>query len=239
MLTRLLAGALVWIALVSNTDAADTSAPGVLRLATFDVDATPPIGSQMAYDAVTNTWDLGLRARGIVLQGAGEPIVLCAIDWIGLANGAHDAFREGLARAAGTTRERVAVHALHQHDAPLADFTAEKILRDEGLEPLVFESSFQRATLANLEQAVRESLPLARPVSHVGRGVARVEKVASNRRIPGPDGKIRAVRYTATADPALRAEPEGLIDPEVSVVSLWEGDTPLAVLSYYATHPQS
>jgi hypothetical protein len=66
-----------------------------------------------------------------------------------------------------------------------------------------------------------------------------VEKVASNRRIQGADGKIRATRYTATADPALRAEPEGVIDPMVSVVSFWNGDKPLAVLSFYATHPQS
>ena len=42
-----------------------------LRLATFDLDATPPIGSHMAYDPVTNKWDLGLRARGVVLLGAG------------------------------------------------------------------------------------------------------------------------------------------------------------------------
>ena len=41
-----------------------------LSLAVFDIDATPPIGSMMAYDPVTNKWDLGLRARGIVLLGA-------------------------------------------------------------------------------------------------------------------------------------------------------------------------
>src|SRR6476661_3276501 len=57
-----------------------------LSIAVFDIDATPPIGSMMAYDPVTNKWDLGLRARGIVLQGAGDPIVLCAVDWIGIAN---------------------------------------------------------------------------------------------------------------------------------------------------------
>src|SRR5437868_9265817 len=54
-------------------------APG-LSLAKFDIDATPPVGSQLAYDPATNKWDLGLRARGIVILGAGEPIVLCAID---------------------------------------------------------------------------------------------------------------------------------------------------------------
>src|SRR6516225_11246381 len=68
-----------------------------LRLAVFDTDVTPPIGSMMAYDPVTNKWDLGLRARGVVLLGADQPIVLCAVDWIGIANGAYDAFRGGLA----------------------------------------------------------------------------------------------------------------------------------------------
>jgi hypothetical protein len=63
--------------------------------------------------------------------------------------------------------------------------------------------------------------------------------VASNRRIPGADGNIRATRYTSCKDPALRAEPEGVIDPVVSLVSLWNGDQPVVVLSYYATHPQS
>ena len=39
--------------------------------------------------------------------------------------------------------------------------------------------------------------------------------------------------------PALRAEPEGVIDPQVSLLSFWNGKKPLAVLSYYACHPQS
>src|SRR5258706_304013 len=106
---------------------ATNSAPASLRVATFDVDATPPIGSMMAYDPVTNRWDLGLRARGIVLLGAGEPILLCAVDWIGIANEGHDAFREALARAAGTSARRVAVHALHQHDAPDSGFSAQRL----------------------------------------------------------------------------------------------------------------
>ena len=210
-----------------------------LRVATFDVDATPPIGSMMAYDPVTNRWDLGLRARGIVLLGAGEPIVLCAVDWIGIANGGHDAFCEALARAAGTSPQRVAVHALHQHDAPDCDFTAEEILKSAGLDARQYDSRFQRQLLAALAGAVRESLPRAQTITHLGLGEARVEKVASNRRILGPDGKVRDTRWTATTDPKVRAEPEGVIDPLVSLVSFWNGEQPVAVLSYYATHPQS
>lgn len=210
-----------------------------LRVATFDVDATPPIGSMMAYDPVTNRWDLGLRARGIVLLGSGEPIVLCAVDWIGIANEGHDRFREALAQAAGTVPSRVAVHTLHQHDAPDCDFSAERILKEAGADARQFEGSFQQQVLANLQTAIRESLPRAQPVSHLGLGAARVDKVASNRRILGPDGKVRAVRWTATPDAAIRAEPEGTIDPMVSLVSFWNRERPVAVLSYYATHPQS
>jgi len=210
-----------------------------LRVATFDIDATPPIGSHLAYDPVTNKWDLGLRARGIVLTGTGEPIVLCAVDWIGIANEGHDAFRDALAGAAGTSRNRVAVHTLHQHDAPDCDFSAERVLQEAGMNARQFQGDFQRQILSNLTIAVRQALPRAEPVTQLGLGEARVEKVASNRRIPGPDGKIRAVRYTACPDADLRAEPEGTIDPMVSLVSFWNGDKPVAVLSYYATHPQS
>ena len=34
---------------------------------------------------------------GMVIIGAGKPIVLCAVDWIGIANEGHDLFRERLA----------------------------------------------------------------------------------------------------------------------------------------------
>ncbi len=210
-----------------------------LRVATFDVDVTPPVGSRMAYDTVTNTWELGLRARGIVLLGAGQPIVLCAVDWIGIANESHDLFRAALATAADTVPARVTVHTLHQHDAPDCDFGAEKILKDAGIDPLNFEGTFQREALRRLGAAVHESLAHAEPVTHLGLGAAPVYQVASNRRIFGPDGKVRAVRYTATPDATLRAEPEGTIDPEVSLVSFWNTNHPVAVLSYYATHPQS
>ena len=210
-----------------------------LRLAVFDVDATPPVGSRMAYDPVTNVWDLGLRGRGVVILGAGQPIVLCALDWIGIANEGHDAFRNALAGAAGTAPSRVAVHTVHQHDAPECDFSAERILKEAGVNPLNFESTFQREVIKRLETAVRQALPKAQPVTQVGLGEARVSQVASNRRILGPDGRVRATRYTTCKDPALRAEPEGVIDPMLSMVSFWNGERPLAVLSYYAVHPQS
>lgn len=214
--------------------------PSGLRVATFDVDATPPVGAPMAYDPVLRHDEMTLRARGIVILGVDQPIVLCAVDWIGIANEGHDAFRDRLAHAAGTTRERVAVHTLHQHDAPGCDFLAEKLMRAAGLRDCArFEGTFARQLLDRLAETIPPALGRAQSVTHYGWGVADVHEVASNRRIPGPDGRVRAVRYTATKDPALQAEPEGLIDPQVSLLSLWNETEPVAVLSYYACHPQS
>ena len=80
-------------------------------------------------------YDDPLEAVGFVLLGAGKPIVLCAVDWIGIANAAYDAWRSALAEAAGTTPDRVSVHTLHQHDAPFVDFAAEDILAR--MEPVI------------------------------------------------------------------------------------------------------
>lgn len=220
----------------SDVAQADTG----VKLVRFDLDATPPVGSMMAYDAVRRVDELGLRCRGIVLLSAGKPVVLCAVDWIGIANESHDRFRSTLAEAAGTTADRVAVHSLHQHDAPRSDFSAEQLLHHAGVSDLgSFESSFQRDVLHRLELAVQAAMPSARPVTHAGFGTAVVEKVASNRRLLGPDGKVKATRYTTCRDPALRAEPEGTIDPELNCLVFYDGDEPLASLTYYACHPQS
>jgi hypothetical protein len=87
--------------------------------------------------------------------------------------------------------------------------------------------------------AARTATVSARPVTHLGLGQAKIEKVASNRRILGPDGKVKYVRYTSCKDPKIRDEPVGTIDPMLRMISLWDGDQPIVALSYYATHPQS
>jgi hypothetical protein len=227
-------------ALLAVSPVATDASEAAVKLAVFDVDATPPLGSAMAYDPVRRLDELTLRCRGVALLGADKPVVLCAVEWIGIGNEGHDAFRDALAEAAGTTRDYVAVHTLHQHDAPGCDFTAERIIRELGLTNYGrFEGAFHRQVMRRAADALRAALAAAQPVTHYGWGAAEVKQVASNRRIVGPDGRIRATRFTATKAPALRAEPEGVIDPQVSLLTFWNKDTPLAVLSYYACHPQS
>lgn len=213
-------------------------AAGELRLGVFEVDASPPLGSAMAYNTTIEV-TTPLSCRGIVLTGAGQPVVLCAIDWIGVGNEGHRVFREELARAAGTTIERVAVQALHQHDAPWCDFSSDAIVQDLGIRGEVFDSPVARDVIRRAAEAVRQAVARAQPVTHIATGSGVVEKVASNRRILGPDGKVLYVRYTATKDPMVRDFPEGVIDPQLKSLSFWNADKRLVELTWYATHPQS
>jgi hypothetical protein len=98
---------------------------------------------------------------------------------------------------------------------------------------------FDREVLARASHAVTSALAGPKAITHFGLGKAEVKDVASNRRVLGPDGMVRHIRWSATRDPDARAAPEGIIDPAVRVVSLWNGEHPVVVLSYYATHPQS
>lgn len=229
------AAVVVWMLGASAARADDDAG---LRLATFVVDATPPLGSAVAYAPARSVTD-PLSARGIVLQGSGAPIVLCAVDWIGIGGSGQDVWKEQLARAAGTTPDRVAVHTLHQHDAPRCDFRAEELLAGQGLAGQKFDTRFARDVIRRVAAAIEEGVKRNRPVTHIALGAAAVEKVASNRRILGPDGKVAIVRLSSTRNAEATAAPEGTIDPLVRLVSFWDGETPVASLTYYACHPQS
>lgn len=214
----------------------DDAAP--LRAGVFAVDASPPVGSPLAYDPTKGTAH-PLSCKGVVLIGEGKPIVVCALDWIGVGNDGQRVFRAGLAEAAGTTVDRVEVHALHQHDAPVCDFSTDRLLAEYGINREFYDADLARDVIARTAAAVKQAVAVAKPVTHLGLGRAKIEKVASNRRILGADGKVQHVRWTATTDPAVRAFPEGVIDPALRMVSLWDGDRPIVAISFYATHPQS
>ena len=203
---------LVTIALVLAATLGRACAAEPLKVGVFAVDASPPVGSPLAYDPTKGVAH-PLSCRGVVLMGAGQPVVLCAVDWIGIANDGQVEFRRALAAAAGTDPERVVVHTLHQHDAPFCDFSTDRLLAEHGINRAISDAAFDRDVIARAAAAVRAATMQARPVTHLGLGQAEVEKVASNRRMLGPDGKVQHVRWTACKDPEVRAKPVGTIDP--------------------------
>lgn len=214
-----------------------------LRIAAFSADVTVPVGHRCMGILPVRAREVvdPLEARGFVLLGAGTPVVLVSIDWCEIRNDAHDAWRDALAEAAGTRRDRVLVTTVHQHDAPVADLTAERLLQEAGLPPgTLMDLEFHRAAIERVRDALRASLARAQAVTHLGIAATRVEHVASNRRVEREDGSVDFSRGSASAgDPALAGAPEGLIDPWLRTVSFWNGPRPLVALHVYATHPMS
>jgi hypothetical protein len=131
------------------------------------------------------------------------------------------------------------VCAIHQHDAPVADLEAERILRARKLAGTVCDLEFHERAVQDVANALRESLKAAYPMTHIGTGQARVERIASNRRYVMPDGSVRFDRTSSTRNAFAIEADEGLIDPWLKTLSFWNGDQPLAALSGYAVHPMS
>lgn len=225
----------------SGVRAADGEPPA-LRLSTFSADVTCPLGHPLIAGLRQPAKKIvdRLEARGFVLRGSGRPIVLCAVDWCEIRNGSYDNWRDALAKAAGTSRERVLVTALHQHDAPVTDVGAAKLLADAGLKGAMFDPAFERRCIRNTAAALRDSLKTAQPVTHLGLGQAKVEKVASNRRVVLKGGAVTYGRGSNSGGNKLYADaPTGLIDPFLKTIAFYNGKTPLLALHAYATHPMS
>ncbi len=211
------------------------------RVATFAADVTPPAGSPLCGGLVKPVADVSepLQALGIVIFGSEKPVVLCAVDWCEIRNRDHAVWREMLAEAAGTTPDRVAVQCLHQHNAPIADTAAEEFLSKAPSPLKVQDNVWMQQIVKEVAMAVRQSVSASQPLTHMATGEAKISEVASNRRVMGPDGRVKAVRTSSTKDPEVRAAAEGTIDPMLKTISLWNGEQKLAVLHYYATHPMS
>lgn len=213
-----------------------------LAIAPFRFDVTPPKGHSLCGGWIkpVEAVDDELEAIGVVLLGAGKPIVLCAVDWTGLLNGAFIAWQSALAEAAGTTADRVAVQCVHQHNAPFACLDTEELVLAQGDLPHVIEKDFFRTCLDRGRKAITEALKKTRRVTHIATGQAKVDRVASNRRVSrDATGKVLAMRGSSCKDPKLIALPEGTIDPELRTVAFFDKDTKLAACHYYATHPMS
>lgn len=208
-----------------------------IQIAPFRADVTPPIGAPLCGGLVKPAVGVSepLLALGVVLLSDEKPVVLCAIDFCEIRGADHIHWREVLAKAAGTSAERVALHSLHQHNAPLVDNAAQKLLPEIG----ILDAIATEKALQGVAEAIKAALKAPQPVTHISTGEAKVLEVAGNRRVQVIDGKVGKMRGSASKDETLRALPEGIIDPFLKTVSFWSGEKKIAALHYYATHPMS
>lgn len=210
------------------------------RVVTFREEITPPLGSPLCAGSVKplEGVDDPLYAKGFVLDDGQHRYVLCALDWCEVRNVSHDQMRASLAAAAGTEPRYVAVQCLHQHNAPIVDTAAQRLLDAQSNPPALCDVASFEATLARIAERVREACTKLEPFDQIAIGTAKVERIASSRRLARP-GESMLVRFSSTTDTKLQEWPEGLIDPLLRTVTLARGDRPLVRLHYYASHPQT
>ncbi|HBJ84823.1 MAG TPA: hypothetical protein DDZ88_13315 [Verrucomicrobiales bacterium] len=208
-----------------------------VQIAMFRADVTPSVGAPLCGGLVKPAVGVSepLLALGVVLLSDEKPVVLCAIDFCEIRGADHIHWREVLAKAAGTSAERVALHSLHQHNAPLVDNAVQKMLPEIG----IIDAVATEKALAGVAASIAAALKAPQTVTHISTGEAKVLEVAGNRRVQVVNGKVGKMRGSSSKDETLRTLPEGLIDPMLKTVSFWNGETKLAALHYYATHPMS
>lgn len=186
------------------------------------------------------TVDDPLEAHGFVLLGADKPIILLALDWCEVRNGAYDEWRDALANAVETDRDRVLLSSLHQHDAPVTDSGAQAYLDEVGMAGQLYDREFQADCITRVVAAIKASMKSAIPLTHLGHGQANVANVASSRRVVYPNGRIKFDRYSSSGGNAfLQETDEGDIDPLLRTISFWNEDQPVLAIHSYATHPMS
>jgi hypothetical protein len=212
-----------------------------LSLSIFRIEITPPIGHPCMGGGIAPVKEIvdPLFAHGFVLQGVGKPVAFVALDWCEVRNGAYELFRNRIAKAVGTEPVRIMLCALHQHDAPIADLEAQQFLEKARAKGAICDIAYVEKTAVRVAEAAKESLKETKPVSHLGTGEAKVEKVASNRRYRDASGRVSYNRMSATREVKIRDAEEGTIDPFLKTISFWNGEAPILALSAYATHPMS
>lgn len=226
---------------INNLHASDDLKPPALRIAPFRFDVTPPLGHSLCGGWIPPAAEIvdTLEAIGFVLLGCGQPIVICSVDWTGLLNDAHLAWRTAFAEAAGTTPERVAVQCVHQHDAPFVCLEAQRIVAEQGDLPSMIDSDFFNSCLASGKAAIRAALDKTIEVTGVGQSQSLVQRVASNRRIVDLSGTVVSQRGSSSRDPSHHRLPEGLIDPYLKTVAFYNENSMIVACHYYACHPMS
>lgn len=211
------------------------------RIATFRVDVTPPLGHPLLGGNFRRAEKIGdpLYAHGLVFLGGDRPAAVVSVDWCEIRNQSYSHWRAKIAEALGATPNDVLVSCVHQHDAPYVDMAAQTILRTAGVAQPMCDEAFFDLTVARVCEAVKTAMAEARPLTHVGTSRAKVDDVASNRRVLRHDGTPYFGRFSTCRDPKLREQPEGEIDPQVTSLTFYNGSDPVGVLRSYAVHPMS
>jgi len=223
---------------VSATQAVDSGSPGRLKIVTFKVDVTPPIGEPLAYDP-NEAVETPIYVSGIVLDDGQTRVVWASCDYIYICGESYVMWLEMIAKQAGTVKENVFLHAVHQHDSIRWAPEYNPKPGEEG--PLVVSPEYCAKSLKDVSDAIAKAA--SGPWQSVGKlltAETRIGGLAANRRLVDENGQFAHTRFSGKNPPALQAWAVGKIDPVLRTVCFenTEGQK-IAALHFYATHPMA
>jgi len=166
-----------------------------LQAAIFTCDVTPPVGSPITNSnpPVATSADIPLLAKGLVIDDGTTRYALCAFDYCGLRNGAHDLLRRAIANALGVNELQIEVHCLHPHDAPVYDTTAEMLVQMVLSPPHITDLAFIAVA--------RRPLRLQKACFRIAKQLDNYPPFAEDRRTSYPDfAELRHLLWQALPD---------------------------------------
>ena len=209
-----------------------------LKIVTFKVDVTPPVGEPLAYDPNEKV-ETPIYVGGIVIDDGTTRVVWVSCDYIYICGESYVRWLEMIAQQAGTIRENVFLHSVHQHDSIRWAPEYNPKLGESGplnVSPEYCEKSFNDVSGA-IAKAVNGSW---QSVGKLLTAETRIGDLAANRRLLDEDGKFAHTRFSGKNPPALQAFPVGKIDPMLRTVCFEniEGRR-IVALHFYASHPMA
>jgi hypothetical protein len=207
----------------------------------FYIDVTPPVGGYLCGGLHTEPAigvETPLFLRGLVLEQEARRYILASVEYCYLCGRSYERMIAALSATSGVSPEQVTLHSVHTHDAPLINEEAHHLVartvpgvHDEGYFSDVLDRAGKALNRALAEPGVE--------LGGVGFSSTPVYRFASSRRVIDPaTGQCRG-RWSVCRDGEVRNAPEGLIDPALDQITLFDKQkTPVACLNFYACHPQ-
>lgn len=198
-------------------------------------DITPAIGGPALYGVtcfINQIWD-PLTVTALVLDDGKERVAIAGFDTCEILEHPYREMTAEVGKAIGVPPERVWLNSSHTHSSPYLSTELQQLLDPYGLTAVDY--GYVDQVCKALTEAMRDAAERAEPASlSIGRG--RVERVASNRRVKLPDGRI--IHRYARAPVEWRRLEEGMIDPDVTMVRFDRSDgTAIGAIVNYACHP--
>ncbi|MCL2623269.1 MAG: hypothetical protein FWD31_06330 [Planctomycetaceae bacterium] len=209
-----------------------------LKLVTFQVDVTPPIGDPLAY-VPNDKVDTPIYVSGIVLDDGNTRAVWVSCDYIYICGESYVKWTEMIAKQAGTIVENVFLHSVHQHDS--IRWAPEYNPKEGEDGAVVVNPEYCEKSLKDVSDAMANAVNGTwQSVGKLLTAETRIGGLAANRRLVDDNGQFAFTRFSGKNPPALQAWPVGKIDPILRTVCFenTEGSR-IVALHFYATHPMA